>query len=460
MTRWWMGAALLAAAAGASAAAVAGQAQRVPTPQPRVPAPVVVGTGRVLPGGLPASALLPNTQALYDGYVRDGKMAGVVGGFGVGDLPTAFVTAGTIRTGAGAPKADPDTLWRVYSMTKPITGMAVMMLVEDGKLRLDQPLSDIYPAYRSMRVLVNPDTSLETRPATRPITIRGLVTHTAGLGYHIIQTGPIRAEYERRGIVPGLLNVETEGPLRTARPMNLQMFAQRVATLPLVYEPGTRWSYSIGLDVAAAVVEKVSGMPFERFVETRLFAPLKMRSSFWQVPRVEARRLADNYAIVGDRLTPLDPGATSVFLQRPSFPYGGAGLVMSARDYDRFLHMLQDEGTLDGVRVMKAETVRLAMSNLLPPGVTFNGIGSGTGGTQGAGMGFGAGGSVLLADTPGGGPGRGTYGWGGAAGTIAWVDPAKRARGVVMVNYMPPEQWPLRAETAAALARDVARYAH
>ena len=199
--------------------------------------------------------------------------------------------------------------------------------------------------------------------------------------------------------------------------------------------------------------------PFDRFVQQRLFDPLKMTSSFWTVPARDASRLATNYAIVGDQLSPLDPGATSVWLTPPSFPYGGAGLVMSARDYDRFLHMLADEGTLDGVRVMKPETVRLAMSNLLPAGVTFGGVEGNTGGTQAATpMGFGAGGSVYLADGPGGMPSKGTYGWGGAAGTVAFVDPVKKVRGTIMVNYFPADRWPVRQETVRALAADLSRF--
>jgi CubicO group peptidase (beta-lactamase class C family) len=129
---------------------------------------------------------------------------------------------------------------------------------------------------------------------------------------------------------------------------------------------------------------------------------------------------------------------------------------MSARDYDRFLHMLQDDGTLDGVEVMKPETVALATSNLLPAGVTFGGVGGTTGGTQAAHpMGFGAGGSVTLTDDPGG-PGKGTYGWGGAAGTVAWDDRAHHARGTIMVNYMPADKWPVRTEAVRALMTDYA----
>ncbi len=440
-----MGAALILAIGGS---ALAGQTQ--PRPQPAMPRPRVP---------IPASALLPGTQALFDGYVRDGKMPGIVGAFGVGDLPTLYVGAGRIADASTAPAADADSLWRVYSMTKPITAFAAMLLIEQGRLRLDQPVSDFFPGFGHMQVLTSPDTSLAAVPARHPILIRNLLTHTAGLGYNIITTGPLLKRYEQLGILPGAVNREMEAQMRPVRPATLQQFAERVATLPLIAEPGTKWSYSIGLDVMGAVVEKAAGMPFDRFVNTRIFRPLGMTSSYWTVPAGEAGRLATNYAWIADKRVPADPGATSVWLQPPSFPYGGAGLVMSARDYDRFLHMLQDGGALEGVRLAKPETVALMMSNLLPAGVTFGGIGGTTGGTQASvRMGYGAGGSVYLADGPGGYPGKGTYGWGGAAGTVAWVDPTRHSRGTIMVNYFPADKWPVRQETVRALAQDAARF--
>lgn len=406
-----------------------------------------------------APRTLPATQALFDGYVRSGKMPGIVAAIGLPGRPPMFVAAGRTGIEPNAPAVTPDSLWRVYSMTKPITAMAAMILIEEGKLKLDQPLSDIYPAYKRMRVLTNPQASLDSRPATSPITIRELMTHTAGLGYSISAKGPLLKEYERLGLIPFAANAQVEAKVRPTRPTSLQQFAERVATAPLIAEPGTKWSYSMGLDVLAAVVEKVSGMPFERFVQTRLFSPLKMTSSYWQVPASAANRLVSNYTFLGDQMVPVDPAASSVFRQPPSFPYGGAGLVMSARDYDRFLQMLQNGGEVDGVRVMKPETVKLAMSNLLPPGVTFGGVGGATGGAAGeVATGFGAGGSVTLADTPGG-PGKGTYGWGGAAGTIAYVDPTRHVRGVVMVNYFPADRYPLRRDLAATLYQDLGHMA-
>ena len=428
-----------AAAALVATAALAGQAAPQPKPLPPQPAQPSV------------AAPLPHVQALYDGYVRDDKMPGIVGAFGFGDQ-TAFVSAGHVSDDPGAAAAGPDSLWRVYSMTKPITGMAAMILVEEGKIKLDEPVSDFIPAFKNMKVLTDPANSLASRPAKREITIRNLLTHTAGLGYTIITKGPLLKEYERLGINPASVSAALEPAMRKSRPDSLEEFANRAATLPLIADPGTKWSYSIALDVMGRVIEVASAMPFEQFLKTRIFTPLKMDSTWFQVPRSAVGRLSTNYAFVGDKRVPLDPARNSVFLEKPSFPYGGAGLVSSAHDYDRFLHMLQNGGTLDGVRVMKPETAALGMSNLLPAGVFFPGFDPAHPEHQG----FGAGGSVTIAATPGG-PGVGTYGWGGAAGTIAFVDPAKHLRGAVMVNYFPADKWPLRTDTVKALALDLIR---
>ena len=410
------------------------------------------------PAAAPATASpLPATQALYDSYVATNKMPGIVGAFGGGDLPTVFVSAGKIATDANAAPAGPDSLWRVYSMTKPITAMAAMILIEDGKMKLDEPVSDFLPAFKTMRVQLNENT-VDSRPAARPITIRNLLTHTAGLGYNIITKGPLLQLYMDKGLTPGQVNAAMEVDARKTRPASLQEFADRVATVPLIADPGTKWSYSIGLDLMGAVIEKASGMRFDAFVQKRIFDPLKMKSSYWSVPASEVGRLSTNYAFLpGDKLFALDPAATSAYLSPPSFPYGGAGLVMSARDYDIFLHMLQNYGELDGARIMKPETAKLAMSNLLPAGVEFGGVGGATGGTSGPKMGFGAGGSVVLEDKANS-MGVGTYGWGGAAGTAAWVNPVKKIRGTIMVNYFPADKWPIRDETVKALISDMQRF--
>jgi CubicO group peptidase (beta-lactamase class C family) len=411
-----------------------------------------------LPAAAPVTASpLPATQALYDSYVATNKMPGIVGAFGAGDYPTTFVSAGKIAADANAAPAGPDSLWRVYSMTKPITAMAAMILIEEGKMKLDEPVSDFLPAFKNMRVQLNENT-IDSRPAVRPITIRNLLTHTAGLGYTIVTKGPLLQLYIDKGLTPGQINAADETNQRKTRPATLQEFANKVATVPLIADPGTKWSYSIGLDVMGAVIEKASGMRFDAFVQKRIFDPLKMKSSYWSVPASEVGRLSTNYVFLpGDKMFAFDPAGTSVYLTPPSFPYGGAGLVMSARDYDTFLHMLQNYGELGGVRIMKPETAKLAMSNLLPAGVEFGGVAGATGGTAGPKMGFGAGGSVVLEDKANS-MGTGTYGWGGAAGTAAWVNPVKKIRGTIMVNYFPADKWPIRDETVKALISDMQRF--
>lgn len=398
-------------------------------------------------------ARLPATQALFNRYVAEGRVAGITAVFGMRGLPPVTLSAGRIGTDANAPTADAESIWRIYSMTKPVTAMAAMLLIEDGKMALDDPVSRFLPEYGAMRVLTEPDTSLKSRPAARPITIRHLLTHTAGLGYHLNARGPLLKEYERLGLLPFAANAALETRVRPTRPTSLADFARRVAQVPLVADPGTRWHYSMALDVLGAVVERAGGMPFEAFVRTRLLDPLDMRSTDWQVPAGQEARFATNYLSLGGRLTPMDPARTSPFLRPPSFPYGGAGLVSTARDYDRFLHMLQEGGTLDGRRVMKPETVKLALSNLLPPGVRFT---SATAGGDDGTAGYGAGGYVLLTDRASG-AGRGTYGWGGAANTTAWVDPVRGMRATIMTNIFPPDALPLDQEVGAALRQDLAR---
>lgn len=396
-----------------------------------------------------AQAAAPaSLDAVAREYVATDKVPGLVISVGRGDAAPVFASAGAIAAEPGAAKAGPDSLWRVYSMTKPVTGIAAMILVEEGKLKLDQPISDFIPAFKQMKVLVDPAKSLDSRPATVPITVRHLLTHTAGLGYSIITKGPLLDEYTRLGINPAAFSAAMEPTFRQTRPASLEAFADRVATLPLIAEPGSKFSYSISLDVLGRVIEVASGMPFDAFLEKRIFGPLEMKSTYFTVPAADVGRFATMYYYMGENRVAVDPGATSVWLAPPSFPYGGAGLVSSARDYDRFLHMLLNGGELDGARVLKPATVKLAMSDLLPAGADTSML-QGMGVTSGK-LGFGAGGSVYLEDVPGN-AGKGTWGWAGAAGTVGWVDPKNKLRGVLMVNYLPADRWPLRMDVMRAI---------
>ncbi len=382
-------------------------------------------------------------QTMFDAYVADKRLPGAVAAVARGTDDASFLVAGTIaRDDARA--MDPDSLFRIYSMTKPVTGMATMLLIEDGKLKLDQNLADILPAFANPRVLTDPANGLDARPATAPITIRNLLTHTAGLGYNIITKGPLRDEYNRLGLTPGQVSRK---PLPGFPPVvtapSLTEFADRLATLPLVADPGTKWSYSIGLDLLGRVIEVASGMPFDQFLKTRLFDPLGMTSTYFQVPASEVPRFTTNYGVSPFGKFPIDTGKESIYLDKPPFPFGGAGLVSSARDFDRFLLMLAGYGAIGRTRIMKTETAKLGMSNLLPPGTD-------TKGSLIAGQGFGAGGRVSIA-TDARGSGLGTYGWGGAAATIAWVDPTRGVRASGYAQFMPDSALPFREDFGKAV---------
>jgi CubicO group peptidase (beta-lactamase class C family) len=389
-----------------------------------------------------AAEKYPTIKAQLESYISTGKLPGLLASIGKGDVPTDFVAMGTIAQGDATP-VDANTLWRVYSMTKPITGIAAMLLVGDGKLKLDQPIADFIPEFAKMTVLTDPDNSLAAVPAKNQITVRHLLTHTAGLGYNIITKGPLLKAYNENGINPAIMSRFPIPGFEVPAPTpDLKTFAERVAKLPLIAEPGTKWSYSISLDLLGRVIEVASGMEFDAFLKARLFDPLKMTSSYFQVPAAETKRFVTNYAPANGILFPIDTGASSIYLDKPAFAFGGAGLVCSAHDYDRFLHMLQNGGELDGVRVMAPETAALAMSDLLPTGIK-------TEGTFIAGAGNGAGGRV------GKGAFEGTFGWGGAAGTVAFVDTRRKVRAVCMAQYVPSNVYPFHEEFAQWVLADL-----
>ncbi len=400
--------------------------------------------GAFLPGMAWAQAAekYPTIKAEFESYVSSGKLPGVLATIGRASGLPDVIAVGTQGLGEKTP-VNIDTLWRVYSMTKPITGMAAMILVGEGKMKLDQPISEFLPEFANMTVLTDPEKSMDAVPAKNQITVRHLLTHTAGLGYSIITKGPLLQAYLDNGITPGIVSrFPIPGqPTSTPTP-DLKTFSERLAKLPLVAEPGTKWSYSISLDLLGRVIEVASGMDFEAFLKTRIFEPLKMNSSYFQVPKSETSRLVSNYAPVNGVLFPIDPAATSIYLDKPAFAFGGAGMVCSARDYDRFLNMLANYGELDGVRIMSPKTAALAMSDLLPPAVS-------TDGTYADGAGFGAGGRV------GKGANEGVYGWGGAAGTVAFVDPKRKLRAVCMAQYMPSNAYPFHENFAKWVLKDL-----
>ena len=384
----------------------------------------------------------PNVAALADKYVSERKVANLFLTFGWGQDKHAHTVGGGTLSLSGSSEVSEDSLYRIYSMTKPVTGIATIMLIDEGKLGLDQPLYDILPAYREMMVQKEYDGAItedNLEPAKTPITIRQLLTHTAGLGYGIVQQGPIKEAYETQGLVPGQVSkLPIPGIGRAEAVPSLELFADRLAELPLVLQPGTKWSYSVSLDLLGRVIEVVEGKPFDVVLKEKIFDPCGMTSTYFTVPGSEVDRLTDNYGILAGNPLPIDPAANSIYLDEPAFPFGGAGLVSSPKDYDRFLRMLLGYGAIDGERVMGELAVRVATSNILPKGAT-------TEGTWVAGQGFGAGGRSV----------NGQFGWGGAAGTLGAVDFNLGLRSALWTQYMPTEAYPMRDEFLAALEADL-----
>ena len=420
------------------------------------------GSGALLGGVLPRALLaqgglpppdLSGVRRIVDSYVSSRRVPNMVIAVGRGQQRPDFVARGNTSLITRTP-VDADTLYRIYSMTKPVTGMAAMMLVDEGKIGLDQPVAEILPAFTDMQVQrvydgpIRPD-NLER--AVRPITMRHLLTHTAGLGYSIVQEGPIARAYSEAGLVPALVSRAQAdgssgalGDLGGTPAPSLAEFVDRLATMPLVLQPGTRWSYGVGLDLMGRIIEIVSGMPFDAFLRTRIFEPCGMASTGFQVKAGDVGRFTANYLVAGTTLVPIDLAESSVYLDPPPFPFGGAGLVSSPRDYDRFLQMLVGRGAIDGRRVMSEAAVALGTSDLLPDTLAADDEFAAT-------AGYGAGGLV------GKGAQAGLYGWSGAAGTVGMVHMGSGAetgwRTSLFTQYMPGQAYGLQTELIAELMR-------
>lgn len=380
----------------------------------------------------------PSVAKLVEEYVGGGKLPNMVASFGWGDQDVHSVARGTIAFGSTA-EAGLDSLYRIYSQAKPITGMATMMLIEDGLLTLDQPVADILPAFADMRVLKQADGALDdTVAADTPITIRHLLTHTAGLGYDIISKGPLLKQYQELGITSGQVSrFPIPGFPVIESAVGLEEWSNRLASLPLIAQPGSKWSYSAGIDLLGRVIEVASGKAFDAFLQERMFDPCGMDNTFFQVPASAVGKLTTNYGILAGTPLPVDQGNSSIYLDKPPVIWGGSGLVASPRDYDRFQTMLVNGGVINGQRVMSEESVRVGTSNMLPEGVDLSG-------TWVAGQGFGAGGRSLGT----------TFGWGGAAGTLSSVDMASKLRTGLYVQYMPSDAFPIRDAFIAAVLQD------
>ncbi len=395
----------------------------------------------------------PQVSRLMAKYLDEGKLANIVTALGYKQDNPQFLARGNTSFSSNT-KVGPDTLYRIYSMTKPITGMATVMCIDEGLLGLDQPIADFIPGFAEMQVQKEYDgaiTADNLEPAVRQVTVRHCLTHTAGLGYSIVQQGPISEAYSAAGLVPAQASRITVPGIMGGKPVgSLAAFAEGLAEMPLVYQPGTRWSYSVGLDLLGRVIEIVSGKSFDTFLHERILEPCGMASTWFRVPESEKHRMTANYVLAGETLLPIDLPDTSIYLDEPAFPFGGAGLVSTARDYDRFLQMLANHGMIDGKRVMSEPAVRLGTSNLFPDTMPDFSSGFRFGALN---FGYGAGGLV------GTGLADGLFGWFGAAATCGLVNMKNGLRHSLMTQAMGMSQDGLQQEFPFAVFNDARQQA-
>nr|WSY50261.1 beta-lactamase family protein [Streptomyces sp. NBC_00886] len=328
----------------------------------------------------------------------------------------AHLTAhGYRNVAAGLPVA-PDTLYRIYSMTKPVTAVAALLLVEEGKLSLDDPVALHLPAFADMRVHDSGSgADVRTRPVEQPMLIRHLMTHTSGLTFAFYHSHPVDALYREAGL-------ESSVPPGA----NLAETIDVYASLPLQFEPGTQWNYSVASNVLGRVVEVVSGQRLDEFFAERIFRPLGMPDAGFQVPDEKADRLSELYGDAdGGGIEPI--AGLPLRGGRPRFLSGSGGMAASAYDVHRFAEFLRRRGELDGTRLLAPETVDLMTSNHLPGGADMRAFGSPAHQEPGNdGIGFGLSVSVVIdPDRTQSPSGLGTFGWSGAATTTFWVDPGR-----------------------------------
>ena len=342
-----------------------------------------------------------------------------------------------------------DTIFRIYSMTKPITSVAFMMLFEEGRVALDEPVHKYIPEWKNLGVFVaGTAPAFLTRPPSRPMLIVDLLRHTSGLTYGFMQRSNVDAAYREAKIG----EVVTSGTLETT--------IASLANIPLEFSPGEAWNYSVSTDVIGYLIGKISGKPFEQFLKERIFDPLRMNDTDFYVPADKAHRFAACYSAdpkggisfhAAERkgtLTLQDDPTTSSYLSPPSFVSGGGGLCSTAADYLTFCRALINGGEVGGVRLLGPKTLQLMTSNHLPGGrelpemsrslfseAAYNGIG------------FGLGVSVTLDPAKTLIPGSaGEYAWGGAATTSFWIDPAEELIAIFLTQVLPSNAYPIRRE--------------
>ncbi|WP_329459461.1 serine hydrolase domain-containing protein [Streptomyces sp. NBC_01497] len=369
-------------------------------------------------------------------YVDDGRLPGWLITVSRAGRIVHLSTYGLRDVASGRP-VESDTLWRWYSMTKPVTSIAAMMLYEEGALQLTDPVEKFIPSFADLRVFTGgSDLRPTTEPLTRPMTVWNLLTHTSGLTYGFLRAHPVDAILRARGFEWGQPGEFT-----------LADSCDAWADIPLLFQPGAEWNYSVATDVLGRVVEVASGQSLDTFFRTRVFEPLKMTGTGFHVSEEGADRLASLYVPVpGGGISPAGSGGRAL-TTAPRHLSGGGGLIGPAADYHRLMEMLRGRGAADGVRLLGSRTVDHMTRNQLPGGADLESFGRRLfSETPFEGTGFGLGFSVVTDPVALRGlASQGEYGWGGAASTAFWVDPAEDITVSFFTQLLPSSTYPIRS---------------
>ncbi|MGH6964228.1 MAG: serine hydrolase domain-containing protein [Phenylobacterium sp.] len=373
------------------------------------------------------SARLAKLDAAMAKVVTDGRVAGMTTLLARHGKVVSFKTYGKTSLETGQPM-NKDEIFRIYSMTKPITGVAMMILFEEGKWRLDDPVTRYVPEFKNLKVVASVDKNgaMVLEDMKRPPTMREIMSHTAGFGYGLGDEHPVDKLYREKQVLGSA---------------GLKQMIDRTATIPLLFQPGTNWSYSSAVDIQGYIVEKLTGQTLGQFMDQRIFKPLKMNDTAFQTGPAKANRLAAVY--VFDKELGKIVEAKEIFGSKmpdytkpPAMESGGGGLVSTTMDYARFSQMILNKGELDGVRLLSPASVELMGTNVIPKNVLLNTNGTNASRFNEA-VGFGLD-FMVVKDARAAGTlqGDGTMSWGGAAGTWFWVDPTNDVIFVGMIQRL------------------------
>lgn len=374
-----------------------------------------------------SAARLARISSGLKGYIDRKQFAGYVALVARRGRVVYYETAGTMGLET-ARAMRRDAIFRIYSMTKPITSAAALILLEEGRYRLNDPLSLHLPMFKDMKVYTPHGADFDLVPARREITVHDLFTHTAGLSYG----------FEQNSYLDGLYREKFQGIFEKKSEMGLEEMVEEIAKMPLAAHPGTAFRYSVAIDVLGYLVQVLSGKPFEVYLKERIFDPLGMAdTAFWVPPEKVSRFTATMSVNEKGELIVLDDPASSAYTRPAKCPFGGGGLVSTSEDYLRFCQMLLNQGRLGNTRILGRKTIELMFSNHLPPGVPYSD----------AAHGFGLGGAVLLDPALSGKLGSpGSWLWGGAANTKFWIDPKEELIGILMLQFMPNDLYPIETD--------------